>query len=106
MNANYTYNQTGEATGLEYKRPHTAPKNAFEYHRDDGPNIHKKLLPDKHSRRRNHYHQECYDAAQLTQVEETPPGTEPECKHRGYTYDEDTNRTIYTLYNDNKVISA
>ena len=104
MTANYTYNQTREATGLEYKKTTHCSEKCVWYNETIAPSIHGQNLYQTNTvageTTTNKY---TYDTAgRLTAVEETPPGTEPECKHRGYTYEEDSNRTSYTLYKDNE----
>jgi RHS repeat-associated protein len=102
MTATYTLNRAGEATGLEYvKTTHCTEKCAW-FSDTVIPSIHGEWQSQTDTTASIIY---TYDnAGRLTQVEETPLpiGTEPECKHRGYTYDEDTNRTEQTLYNDNE----
>ncbi len=95
MNATYTYNAVGQATGLEYvKTTHCVEeaekckwfKNAIV------PSAHGETLSQTSTLANESY---TYDAAgRLIEAQETPTGES--CKTRHYSYDEDSNRTTLT----------
>jgi RHS repeat-associated protein len=96
MNANYTYSQTGETTGLEYKKTTHCTTGCTWYQENVVPSIHGQDLSQTNTvegaTSTDNY---TYDtASRLTQVEETPAGKG--CTTRIYAYDQDTNRTSLT----------
>ena len=104
MTAKYTYNTVGKPTGLEYKKEnHCATKCPETWFSDSvTPSIQGQWLTQEDTLADVDY---TYDeTGRLTQVEETPLPIheEPECKHHGYIYDEDTNRTGMTIYTDDE----
>jgi RHS repeat-associated protein len=97
MSANYSYSQTGEATGLEYVKTTHCSTGCTWYQQQVTPSIHGQALSqtttvegeastDSYS----------YDSdSRLTQVQETQAGRG--CTTRVYAYDADTNRTDMTM---------
>ena len=100
MTAYYTYNPTGEATALEYKKltDCTEEKEKCEWFTDTVvSSIHGQWRSQTSSLSKQAY---SYDAAaRLTQVQTTPAGKG--CTTRVYAYDEDTNRTSLTTREPN-----
>jgi RHS repeat-associated protein len=96
MNANYSYNQTGEATGLAYEKTTDCTVKCVWFSESDASSIHGQELSQANTvegeTSTNNY---TFDAAgRLTQAQETPAGKG--CKTRVYAYEEDTNRTSLT----------
>ena len=94
MTAEYAYNSTGEATGIEYeKATHcagTCPEVWFK--ETVVPSIHGEALLRTSTLAKEEY---TYDnAGRLTKVNETPTGKG--CKTRIYAYNEDSDRTSET----------
>ncbi len=95
MTASYTHNQTGETTGIEYKKTVHCAKTCPEVWYTDTivPSIHGETL--KQTSTLSEEPSYTYDAAgRLTQTQEIPTGEG--CKTRIYNYDEDSNRTTET----------
>jgi RHS repeat-associated protein len=97
LDANYTYNQVGEPTGLEYKKV-TDCSNSCTWYNDT-------VIPSVHGQWRTQTTSVSGGAAstlnynydglgRLTEVQETPAGQG--CTTRLYVYDEDGNRTSQT----------
>jgi RHS repeat-associated protein len=92
MNANYTYNQAGAPTSLEYVKTTHCTTGCTWFSDKVVPSIHGQWLEQTSSLSKQAY---TYDAAgRLTQVQNTPAGLG--CTTRLYAYDEDTNRTSLT----------
>jgi RHS repeat-associated protein len=92
MNADYTYNQVGKATGLEYIKTTHCTSGCTWFSDKVLPSIHGQWLSQASSLSTQAY---TYDqAGRLTQVQNTPAGKG--CTTRIYAYDEDTNRTSLT----------
>ena len=96
MNAEYSLNQAGETTGLEYKKTTDCTEKCTWFSESVVPSIHGQNLSQANTvageTSTDNY---TFDAAgRLTQVQETPAGKG--CKTRIYAYDEDTNRTSLT----------
>jgi RHS repeat-associated protein len=96
MNANYSYSQTGEATGLAYEKTTDCTERCVWFSESVAPSIHGQDLSQTDTvageTSTNNY---TFDAAgRLTQAQETPSGKG--CKTRVYAYEEDTNRTSLT----------
>jgi YD repeat-containing protein len=93
MTASYTYNATGAATSLEYKKTTHCTEEAGScvwYKDSTVPSIHGETV--KESSTNGELPQLEYDnAGRLTKVEETPTGEG--CQTRLYGYEEDANRT-------------
>jgi len=93
MSANYTHNQLGEATGLEYKKAAYCGTTCNWFSDTIVPSIHGETM--KQSSTLSEEPSYTYDAAgRLTQVQEIPAGKG--CTTRIYAYDEDNNRTSLT----------
>jgi len=95
MTANYTHNQAGETTGIEYVKTahckHTCPE--VWYSDTIVPSIHGETL--KQTSTLSEEPSYTYDTAgRLTQVQENPAGEG--CTTRIYAYDEESNRTSLT----------
>jgi YD repeat-containing protein len=91
IEAKYTYNPTGEATDLEYKKTAHCKTSCPETWFGDAitPSIHGEALKQVSSLATEEY---TYDnAGRLLQAQETPTGKG--CTTRVYTYDEEMNRT-------------
>jgi YD repeat-containing protein len=95
MTANYTHNQAGETTGIEYVKTahckHTCPE--VWYSDTIVPSIHGETL--KQTSTLSEEPSYTYDTAgRLTQVQENPASEG--CTTRIYAYDEESNRTSLT----------
>ncbi len=97
MSANYGYDATGMATGLEYKKTTNCTEKCTWFSDAVVPSIHGQWLEQTSSLS----HQAItYDAAgRLTQVQSTPAGQG--CTTRIYAYEADTNRTNLTTREPN-----
>ncbi len=94
MNANYTYNQTGAPTGLEYVKTTHCTEKCTWFSDVVVPTIHNQWFEQTSTLSHQTY---TYDAdGRLTQVQNTPAGKG--CTTRIYAYDEDTNRTSLKTY--------
>jgi RHS repeat-associated protein len=93
MNGNYSYNQAGEAIGLEYLKTTHCSTGCTWYEEAVVPSIHGQILSQTNTvAGATSADTDSYDAAsRLTQVQETPAGKG--CTTRVYAYDADTNRT-------------
>jgi RHS repeat-associated protein len=88
MNAEYTYNQTGTPTGLEYIKTTHCTEKCTWFSDAVVPSIHGQWLEQTSTLSHQAY---TYDAdGRLTQVQNTPAGKG--CTTHVYAYDEDTNR--------------
>jgi hypothetical protein len=93
LTANYTYNQTGEATGLEYKKSVDCGSSCTWFDDTVVPSIHGETMQQSSTLSEEPNY--TYDAAgRLVSVQETPAGKG--CTTRIYAYDEDNNRTSLT----------
>ena len=96
MTANYTHNQVGETTGIEYVKTAHCAKTCPEVWFSDAnvSSIHGETLKQVSTLSEEPSY--TYDAAgRLTQVQEIPAGGEG-CTTRIYAYDEESNRTSLT----------
>ncbi|MGH2911239.1 MAG: hypothetical protein ACRDJ3_02050 [Solirubrobacteraceae bacterium] len=94
MTATYTYDQTGEATGITYvKQAHCASTCPETWFSDTvAPSIHGETLSQTSTLAKEVY---AYDSdGRLLETQETPAGKG--CKTRLYGYDEESNRTSLT----------
>jgi RHS repeat-associated protein len=92
MNANYTYNQVGEPTALEYVKTTHCTSGCTWYTDSVSPSIHGQWLSQASSFSKEN---DSYDEiGRLTEAQETPTGKD--CTARLYGYDEDGNRTTLT----------
>jgi RHS repeat-associated protein len=92
MSANYTLNQTGETTAVNYIKTTHCTENCTWLSDSALPSIHGQWMSQQSTLATQNY---SYDqAGRLTQVQETP-ATEG-CTTRIYGYDEETNRTNLT----------
>jgi RHS repeat-associated protein len=96
MNADYTYNQTSEATGVEYVKTTHCSTGCTWYRETVVPSVHGQDVDQTNTSlggtATDSY---TYDTAgRLIQSEESPPGKG--CTTRIYAYDQDTNRTSLT----------
>ncbi len=92
MNANYTYNQVGEPTSLEYVKTTHCATGCTWYSDTVNPSIHGQWLSQTSSLAKQNY---AYDElGRLAEVQESPAGKG--CTTRLYAYDEDGNRTGLT----------
>ena len=97
MNADYTYNATGEPTSLEYIKTTHCTEKCTWFSDTVVPSIHGQWLEQTSTLSHQAY---TYDAAgRLTQVQNTPVGGK--CTTRIYAYEEDTNRTSLTTREPN-----
>ncbi len=97
MSANYTYNPSGTATALEYKKTTHCTEKCTWFSDTVVPSIHDQWLSQTSTFSSQAY---TYDAAgRLIQVQNTPVGKG--CTTRVYAYDEDTNRTSLTTREPN-----
>jgi RHS repeat-associated protein len=92
LKANYTYNQAGQPTNLEYIKANHCGTSCTWYTDHVTPSISGQWTNQTTSFSAKAY---AYDAAgRLTQTQDTPTGQA--CVTRNYTYDTDTNRTSTT----------
>jgi RHS repeat-associated protein len=92
MSANYTLNQTGETTAVNYVKTTHCTENCTWLSDSAIPSIHGQWMSQQSTLATQNY---VYDqAGRLTQVQETP-ATEG-CTTHIYGYDEETNRTSLT----------
>jgi YD repeat-containing protein len=94
MNATYTYDPSGTATGMEYTKTAHCAKICPEAWFGDTivPSIHGETLSQTSTLAKESY---AYDnVGRLTQTQEEPAGKG--CKTRVYAYDEEANRTSLT----------
>jgi RHS repeat-associated protein len=97
MNADYTYNQEGTPTKLEYVKTTHCTEKCTWFSDAVVPSIHGQWLEQTSTLSHQAY---TYDAAgRLTQVQDTPTGKG--CTTRMYAYDEDTNRVSLKTYEPN-----
>ena len=89
MNANYTYDQTGKSTALEYVKTTNCTEKCVWFSDSIVPSIHGQSLEQTSTLSHQAY---TYDTTgRLTQVQNTPAGKG--CTTHVYAYDADTNRT-------------
>ncbi len=92
MTATYTYNQTGEATGLTYTKTANCGESCTWFSDMLVPSVHGEAMSQASTLASESY---AYDnGGRLTQVQETPAGKG--CTTRLYAYDEESNRTSLT----------
>jgi DNA-binding beta-propeller fold protein YncE len=95
MTAKYTFNSTGEATGIEYEKTTHCTEKCVWFSETIVPSIHGEVRSRTSTLAKEEY---AYDATgRLTEVNETPTGKG--CATRIYAYDEDSNRTSLTTRN-------
>ena len=98
LKANYTYNQTGQPTSLEYIKANHCGTNCAWYSDHVTPSIAGQWTNQTSSFSTQAY---SYDSAgRLTQAQETPTGQG--CTTTNYSYDTDTNRTNATKITSGK----
>jgi RHS repeat-associated protein len=98
LKANYTYNQAGQPTSLEYIKANHCGTSCTWYSDHVTPSIAGQWTNQTTSFSTQAY---SYDAAgRLTQSQETPTGQN--CTTTNYTYDTDTNRTNATKITGSK----
>ncbi len=91
MKAAYTYNQAGQATGLEYIKTTHCPGKCTWFKETAVPSIDGQILTQTSSLSTKNY---TYDnAGRLTQVQSAPASGKGGCTTRVYGYEADTNRT-------------
>jgi RHS repeat-associated protein len=94
MSADYTYNQVGEATGLEYVKTTHCSSSCTWYSDSLIASIHGETLSQTSTLAKQTY---SYDGdGRLIEAQETPTGKN--CVIRNYTFDEETNRIALTTY--------
>jgi hypothetical protein len=92
MTANYTRDQAGDTTGIEYVKTTHCTEKCVWFSETSVPSIHGETLSRSSTLTSDAY---TYDAAgRLTKTTETPAGKG--CTTRVYAYDEDSNRTSLT----------
>lgn len=92
MNANYTHNEAGEPTGLEYVKTTHCTTGCTWYTDSVVPSIRGQWVTQTSTLGKDSYY---YDSLnRLTEAQETPTGKG--CTTRLYAYDEDGNRTSLT----------
>jgi RHS repeat-associated protein len=97
MNADYTYNQTGTPTSLEYIKATHCTEKCTWFSDSVVPSIHGQWAEQTSTLSHQAY---TYDTdGRLTQVQNTPVGKG--CTTRAYAYEEETNRTSLKTYEPN-----
>jgi YD repeat-containing protein len=92
MSANYTYDNAGGATALEYVKTTHCTEKCVWYNQSAASSIHGEMLSMTSTLANDSY---AYDAAgRLTETSETPTGAG--CKVRVYAYDVESNRMSLT----------